>query len=620
MQHIHEMPFGPQLLKEGGAKFRIWAPEAKTIKLSLNRSKTVITEMTSGADGWYTATIDDARAGDSYHFIVDDNLNVPDPASRYQPNGVHGPSQLINPSKYNWKDDEWYGRPIEEAIIYELHTGTFSEEGTFQGIQEKLDYLENLGVTAIELMPVSDFPGEFNWGYDGVLPFAPARCYGTPDDLKDLINDAHQRGIMVFLDVVYNHLGPDGNYMYVYANSFFSKTHSTPWGSGPNYDHEHSEIVRQYVVDNVLYWLSEYRFDGLRFDATDTISDTSKKHILTEIGEAVRSGPGKERAIHLILENVSNQAKHLNATNGDGRLFDSQWNDDIHHACHVLATGEDTGYYADFTEETSGTSALEHLGKSLAEGYSYQGEHSTYWGDKSRGEPSNHLPPEAFINFIQNHDQVGNRAFGERITTLCEEDAVRAIVSIVMLSPSIPMLFMGEEWGSKTSFHWFADVGEDLAEAVRAGRAEEFGKFDQFQDANTLSMIPDPCAEETFLKSRLDWNDLSEPEHQNWLGFYKLLIELRKRTIVPLIKNIDTEKTKWRILEEGLLKVVWPLKSGGTLKLFANMTDQGNPAPVFTESEFIEEHVVFQTPSSATADIALGTVEPWSVIWLVDRN
>lgn len=618
MYYIHDMPFGPKLLKDGGAEFRLWAPEASNVKLVLNRKREQILDMQSAKDGWYNLTVNDAKPGEIYNFLVDDHLNVPDPASRYQPNGVHGPSQLVNPTSFKWNDDEWTGRPLSEAVIYELHAGTFSKEGSFEAIQEKLDYFENLGITAIEIMPIADFPGEFNWGYDGVLHYAPARCYGKPDDLKALVNEAHSRGIMVFLDVVYNHFGPDGNYMYVYANSFFSQKHQTPWGSGINYDDKHSEYVRSYVVNNVLYWLNEFRFDGLRFDAVNTIVDESEKHILNEISEAVREGPGKDREIHLILENISNEAKFLNGANGGRRLFDSQWNDDIHHACHVLATGEEAGYYSDFTEDISGTSAIEHLGRTLAEGFSFQGQHSTYWGETARGTPSNHLPPTAFVSFTQNHDQVGNRAFGERITTLTEEEAVRAIVAIVLLAPSLPMLFMGEEWGSKNSFYWFADFSEDLREAVKAGRIEEFGKFEEFQDQKLVDKIPDPTEQETFLKSKLNWNELEDEVHQNWLGYYKLLIELRKRSIVPRIDSIDTKAAKWRILEEGLLKVVWPLKEGGSLKLIANLTDLGNPAPMFTESEFNEENVLFQTPSNSAIEIGLGTVPPWSVIWLID--
>ncbi len=619
MYYKYETKFGPRLLKDGGAEFRIWAPGAKKVELKLNGNKNGTKELNPTEHGWFELTVPEAKNGSRYQFVMDGELAVPDPASRFQPEGVHGPSQLVNPLAFKWDDEDWQGRPWNEAVIYELHPGTFSPEGNYQGIIEKLPYLDLLGITAIELLPLADFPGEFNWGYDGVLPYSPARCYGSPEDLKELVNEAHKRGLMVFLDVVYNHFGPDGNYMYVYAQNFFNAQNQTPWGNSINYDGKFSEYVRQFAIDNVLYWLTEFRFDGLRFDAIDSIIDNSDKHLLTEISEAVRNGPGKDRHIHLILENVSNNANFLGTTIGEAGLYDSQWSDDIHHACHVLVTGEDTGYYKDFNADTSNMSALEHLGRSLAEGYSFQGQHSTYWGEKKRGTPSAHLPPTAFIAFTQNHDQVGNRAFGERITSLAEEEAVRAIVGIILLSPTIPMLFMGEEWGSRSNFCWFADFNTDLAESVREGRLREFGKFEQFQDEALKSKIPDPCSEKTFIESRLNWGDLETPEHQKWFGFYKLLLELRKRSIMPIIGDIETGKASWKILEEGLLKVVWPLKSGGALRLIANLNDQGNPAPLFTESEFKEENILFQTPANASREINMGSALPWSVIWFVDR-
>ncbi|MBZ0190038.1 MAG: DUF3459 domain-containing protein, partial [Candidatus Obscuribacterales bacterium] len=476
----------------------------------------------------------------------------------------------------------------------------------------------SLGVTAIQLMPLSDFPGRFNWGYDGVLPFAPASAYGTPDDLKDLINEAHSRNMMVFLDVVYNHFGPDGNYLYVYANSFFSKTHKTPWGSGINYDGEGSQIVRRFVIDNVLYWLNEFRFDGLRFDAVDTIADQSKTHILKDIARAVKAGPEKDRHIHLILENIANNAELLRP-NGTDEAFTAQWNDDIHHAVHVLLTGESSGYYIDFDQDTSGISALEHLGRSLRDGFSFQGQHSHYWYDKERGSKSGDLPPTSFISFLQNHDQIGNRAFGERITSLAEKESLRAALSLILLAPSVPMLFMGEEWGARTPFCWFADFKGELADSIRAGRLNEFGRFDDFKDKEKLKKIPDPISEKTFLSSRLDWDDLSIEEHRSWFEFYRQLLALRTSAIIPIVDQIDSELASFEILEEGPLLAIWPLKTGGELRLFANMTDQGNPSPIFSLSEFDEKQILFQSRPDITAEIALGTVPPWAVIWLLNQ-
>jgi malto-oligosyltrehalose trehalohydrolase len=618
-QHLHEMPFGPRLLDNGGAEFRLFAPSAKTVDLCLYlKDGESISAMKKEEDGWYRLTVETARPGDKYHFVIDNDLRVPDPASRFQPEDVHGPSEIIDPRAFRWQDESWKGRPWREAIIYEMHLGTFSAEGTYEGLAEKLDYLRDLGVTAIEIMPLSDFPGAFGWGYDGVLPYAPDSIYGRPEDLKSLINEAHKRGLMVYLDVVYNHFGPEGNYLYVYAKSFFSAKHHTPWGNGINYDDVHNEVVRSFVINNVLYWLDEFRFDGLRFDAVDTICDDSQKHILHEIAETVRTRFKGEREIHLILENGDNKAELLDAgIPGFDNRFNAQWNDDIHHAMHVLATGETSGYYEDYDDEASVASAIEHLGRCLAEGFAYQGEKSPFRDGKLRGTASKEVAPGAFIGFIQNHDQIGNRALGERITHLSDTESVSAMVAMLLLNPAPPMLFMGEEWAASTPFVWFADFGDDLADKVREGRLKEFGKFADFKDPNKRNLIPDPCSQKTFYQCKLNWDEISEPEHQEWLEYYKRLIALRKSTIIPIIDKIDLTRRRWTITEEGLLEVRWPLTSGEELKLLANLSDTGATSPVFSASEFDEENVVFQMPLGASLEIALGTVPPWTVIWLL---
>jgi len=618
-QHLHEMPFGPRLLDEGGAEFRLFAPTAKTVDLCLYlKDNESITAMKPAEEGWFKLTVPEARPGHRYHFVIDGGLRVPDPASRFQPEDVHGPSEIIDPKQFRWEDDSWKGRPWSEAIIYEMHLGTFSPEGTYEGLGAKLDHLQELGITAIEILPLSDFPGKFGWGYDGVLPYAPDSIYGRPEDLKYLINEAHKRGLMVYLDVVYNHFGPEGNYLYVYAKSFFSKRHHTPWGNGINFDEKQSDVVRQFVVNNVLFWLEEYRFDGLRFDAVDTILDDSKKHILNEIAENVRTRYKGEREIHLILENGDNTAKLLDGGQGDYEdRFNAQWNDDIHHAMHVLATGETSGYYEDYADEMSHASAIEHLGKCLAEGFAYQGEKSAFRDGKLRGTDSKNTPSGAFISFIQNHDQIGNRALGERITALAGIDEVSAMIAIFLLAPSPPMLFMGEEWGASTPFVWFADFGDDLADKVREGRLKEFGKFADFKNPERRKLIPDPCSMETFYKCKLNWDELWQPEHREWLEFYRRLIALRKHAIVPIIDKIDTARSRWTITEEGLLEVRWPLETGEELKLLANLSDTGATSPIFSASEFDETNIVYQMPHNATAEIALGTVPPWTVIWLL---
>lgn len=641
MHHIHEMPFGPVFAVDGKVEFRLWAPTAKKVELLLYDGDKKPQLMKGTADGWHKLELSQIKPDSKYHFIIDGDLKVPDPASRYQPEDVHGPSQLVDPRKYRWQETDWRGRPWEEAVIYELHVGTYTREGTFEALIGKLDHLEELGITAIELMPVSDFPGKFNWGYDGVLPFAPDASYGTPDDLKAFIDAAHQRGIMVFLDVVYNHFGPEGNYLYVYAKKFFNAQRKTPWGEAINYELDGKELVRSYVVNNVLYWLTEFQFDGLRFDAVDTIVDSSNPHILEEIASAVRTGPGLDRHVHLILESVANDSdllwvepkktvdsnqKTIDYIDEDTESinldkYDAQWNDDMHHAMHVLVTGESSGYYRDYTQDDSGVSALEHLGRCLAEGFAYQGEQSVNRGGM-RGKPSKHVPTTAFVNFLQNHDQVGNRAMGDRITDVAEPDAILSMAAVYILAPSIPMVFAGEEWAASTTAPWFADFGTDLAKSVREGRLKEFSTFDDFKDPHKLKQIPDPCSEKTFLASKLDWDELSDELRREWFEYYRRLIALRKLAIVPLINKIKLEERSWRILDEGLLLVKWPLEGeeARELALLANLTDQGAPSPVFLASEFDEHNILFQTPQSAANEMALGTVPPWTVVWLLTES
>ena len=374
------MNFGPRIMADGGALFRLWAPDAKRISLRLTVSTEVSPEvipMARQAGGWFVLHHETAKPGDSYQFLIDGGLAVPDPASRCQARNIHGPSVICNPLEYNWNDGEWRGRSWEEVVIYELHVGTFSPQGTFNSVTKRLDYLVDLGVTAVELMPICQFPGQFNWGYDGALLFAPNTSYGKPEELKELVDMAHQRGLMVFLDVVYNHFGPEGNYLYVYArDAFFTGKFHTPWGTAINFQGPQSRTVRDFYIANALYWLEEYHMDGLRFDAVHAIFDHSHPDILEEISQRVLSGPGQQRDIHLILENDNNCTGYL-TRDSDGRPqnFAAQWNDDFHHACHTILTGETEGYYLDYSEKP-----IHHLGRCLAEGFAYQGEKSLYRG------------------------------------------------------------------------------------------------------------------------------------------------------------------------------------------------------------------------------------------------
>ena len=406
------MPFGAEALAGGGVRFRLWAPGAKNVDLSLGHR---IVPMRPNPDGWYEHVEPQAGPGTRYRYRIDAELLVPDPASRFQPEDVDGPSEVVDPQAYKWAAHAWTGRPWTEAVIYELHVGAFTPEGTYAAAAKKLKALVDLGVTAIELMPLADFAGQRNWGYDGVLPYAPDSVYGRPEELKALIDAAHGLGLMVLLDVVYNHFGPKGNYLPRYAPQFFTDRHQTPWGAAIDFS---NDSVRKFFVHNVRYWLEEYRFDGLRFDAVHAIIDESPRHILDEICASVPAGK------HLVLENDANQARFI----GPGK-YTAQWNDDSHHGYHVLATGESDGYYVAYADAPA-----KHLARCLAEGFAYQGEESPF-SKEPRGEPSAHLPPSCFVDFLQNHDQVGNRAFGERLTQLSEERKLKTLSAIQLLAP-----------------------------------------------------------------------------------------------------------------------------------------------------------------------------------------
>jgi len=514
-------------------------------------------------EGWFEL-VTEARPGAQYKFKIDNGQEVADPASRFQPSGVHGPSEVVDPLAFEWQNPQWKGRPWEEAVIYELHVGTFSPRGTFAGAEVKLDYLSELGVTAIEIMPVSTFPGDRNWGYDGVLPYAPSPTYGGPDDFKRFIDAAHSANLMVFLDVVYNHFGPEGNYLHLYAPQFFTDRHHTPWGQAINFDGPCSRTVRDFFIHNALYWLEEYQLDGLRFDAVHAIKDDSRPDILTELAETVRNSLA-DRLVHLVLENDNNAAHYLSPNIRYPRLYNAQWNDDIHHAAHILLTGEKDGYYSDYADKP-----IWHFGRCLAEGFGYQGEASAYRNGKLRGELSRELPPTCFVSFLQNHDQVGNRAFGERITQLAAPEKLRVALAAFLLAPSPPLLFMGEEFGADTPFMFFCDFGSDLASKVTEGRRSEFSHFSQFCSAEAQARIPDPNSPDTFLRSKLDWASLQATAHIQWLQFYRELLNFRQKEIVPLISKITPRSGKFKVIGDEAVSVNWQLTTGPTLEVIAN--------------------------------------------------
>ena len=606
MKRLHKMPFGTEAHKEGVVRFRLWAPSQSVLALVLQgaRGEQEI-GMVRADDGWFEVEIKSevANAGSRYGFRLEDGLCVPDPASRFQPEGVHGLSEVLDPKAYDWQDEDWRGRPWAEVVLYELHVGTFTPEGTFRAAIEKLDHLAGLGITAIELMPVADFPGRRNWGYDGVLPFAPDASYGRPDDLKALVDAAHARGLMVFLDVVYNHFGPEGNYLHCYAPQFFTERHKTPWGAAINFDDSGSRTVRDFFIHNALYWLEEYHFDGLRFDAVHAIIDDTRPDILEELATVVRESLGHGRHVHLVLENEHNTAHYLAHQGGKPRHYVAQWNDDIHHVLHVLLTGEHEGYYVDYAENP-----LQQLGRCLTEGFAYQGDPSAYRHGERRGESTRGLPSTAFVNFLQNHDQIGNRAFGERLTLLAKPQALRAATAVLLLAPQPPLLFMGQEWGSRTPFPFFCDFGAELGAAVTAGRRREFAKFPAFQDPEARARIPDPNDPATFSAAVLDWSELKKTDQRDWLSLHRDLLALRKREIVPLLGNLDGGQGHFRMLGGQALEVYWIFGDRSRLTLLANFGDESLPVTERPAGESLYATTVFDTD----------VLPPWGVFWFLE--
>ncbi|MBV9734553.1 MAG: malto-oligosyltrehalose trehalohydrolase [Acidisphaera sp.] len=535
--------FGAELLDGGTVRFRFWAPSVEAVTLELGDDALPMQRETGG---WFVAT---APCGDGarYRFRLPDGLAVPDPASRRQAGDVHDPSVVVDPRAYQWRHADWKGRPWHEAVVYELHVGAF---GGFAGVEKRLPELKALGVTAVELMPIADFPGQHNWGYDGVLPYAPDAAYGTPDELKHLIDAAHGLGLMMFLDVVYNHFGPDGAYLHAYAKTFFDESKHTPWGAAIDFTRPE---VRTYFTENALFWLLEYRFDGLRFDAVHAISPPE---FLDHMAARVRARPDDGRQIHLVLEHEGNVASHL------ARDFDAQWTDDVHHCLHVLLTGEREGYYEDFQD------AARLLARAMAEGFAYQGEVSPHSG-KPRGTPSAALPTTAFVICLQNHDQIGNRAFGERLTRLADRQALRAATALLLLAPFIPMLFMGEEWGSERPFLFFTDHNPELAELVRKGRREEFKKFAAFSDPGKRERIPDPNAPETFDASVPDFDPASKSGTAETLALHRELLALRRQHVIPRIPGARSAGAV--PLGRSGVCARWTMSDGAVLIIAANL-------------------------------------------------
>ncbi|MGA9867434.1 MAG: malto-oligosyltrehalose trehalohydrolase [Acetobacteraceae bacterium] len=537
-----DLGFGATVLPAGRTRFRLWAPARNNVEVVVGDAAPV--PMAPEPDGWFFVELPCA-AGSRYRYRLDDGTLVPDPASRFQPEDVHGPSEVVDPRAYGWRHGGWAGRPWHEVVLYEAHVGCM---GGFDGVARALPALKALGVTAVELMPIADFPGRHNWGYDGVLPFAPDSAYGSPDDLKALVDAAHGLGMMMFLDVVYNHFGPDGNYLGLCAPRMFRDDVHTPWGHA--IDFRRME-VRDFFTENALYWLDEYRFDGLRLDAVHEICDPGW---LDEMADEVRRVIGPARQVHLVLENERNEANHLM------RDIDAQWNDDGHHAFHVLLTGEDGGYYKDYAD--AGAPALARV---MAEGFFFQGQISSHRG-KPRGTPSAELPMTAFVLFLQNHDQIGNRALGERLTTLADPAALEAAIAAQMLCPQIPLIFMGEEVASRTPFLFFTDHDADLGALVREGRRKEFAHFAAFADPAQRARIPDPNDAATF-EASIPRPDPAHAEQRQAL--YRRLIDIRMREIAPHIERARSLGAT--VLGEAAIEARWRLGDRGVLTLAVNL-------------------------------------------------
>jgi maltooligosyltrehalose trehalohydrolase len=582
---MNERQFGARL-KPDGASFRLWAPAARRVDLLLQKPHA----MRRGEDGWFAVDIAGVKAGSLYKFRVNDEIDVPDPASAFQPDDISGPSELIDHAAYPWRASGWRGRPWQETVVIEAHVGTFTPQGSYRAMIDKLDHLVATGITALELMPLADFAGKRNWGYDGVLWYAPDSVYGRPDDLKALIDAAHQRGLMVFLDVVYNHFGPEGNYLGRYAPGFFTAV-QTPWGSAIDY---RVPQVRAFAIENALYWLGEYRFDGLRLDAVHAIPEQGETPMLHELSRAVgRLAVETGRHIHLVLENDDNAASLLDPEQdppqGDYR---AQWNDDYHHAWHVLLTGETHGYYSDYRR-----SPLRDIARALGSGFVYQGQASGHRGGQLRGEPSGELAPTAFINFLQNHDQIGNRALGDRLENHVSASAIEAALAITLLAPDVPMLFMGEEWGSKARFPFFCDFEGDLAEAVRKGRHKEFaGAYAKYGDE-----VPDPLDPTTFQSAMLDWGSRTQGAGRQRLALVRELLAIRQREIVPRLAGAafggaDAD-------DNGLLTASWRMGDGATLHLLANLSEQ------------TVSHRSGTRGNKIWGDEVSDSIPPWSVLW-----
>lgn len=528
---ISEAPWRPSLgacVRPDGVFFRVWAPRAKALEVEVSRGgrPPATHALARGPGGYFETFLASAAAGDEYRYRVDGRGPFPDPASRFQPAGVHGPSLIVDPGAFAWTDADWRGAPPGALSFYELHLGTFTPAGGFDGAAAKLDALAELGVAAIELMPVADFPGRRNWGYDGAALFAPARCYGAPDRFRAFVDAAHRRGLAVFLDVVYNHLGPAGNYTGAFSADYLTPARGSPWGAGINLDGNGSGPVRDFFIENARHWIHEYHLDGLRLDATHALADGSPRHFLAELAERVRASLPEGRRLTLIAEDNRNLARLVKPRAAGGYGLDAVWSDDFHHQMRRLLAGDREGYYADYRDSVSDLATI------VRRGWLYTGQRSAY-AKGPRGTPADGLEPGRFVFCLQNHDQIGNRAFGERLNAQIDAAAFRAATVLLLTAPQTPLLFMGQEWGASTPFLYFTDHDHELGRKVTEGRRREFEAFESFRASDVRVRIPDPQALETFERSRLRWGERASAAAQGLLRLHRALLSLRREEFSP---------------------------------------------------------------------------------------
>ena len=549
-----------------GVRFRVWAPASRevSVRIATPPARTVTLDPEIG--GWFAGFVDDVSAGARYRFELDGTHVWPDPASRWQPDGVHGPSAVVDPGEYRWHSGAWTPPPLEALVIYELHVGTFTPQGTFASAAGRLGQLAELGVTAVELMPVSAFPGTRNWGYDGAALFAPAAAYGTPDELRHFVDEAHRLGLAVIADVVYNHFGPDGAYAAACSPRFFSDRHTSPWGAGINLDGPDSDSVRRFFIEHAIAWIHEFRFDGLRLDATHALIDERPVHFVSELRAAVRSAV-RDRDVLLVAEDHRNLRVMMDPPERGGWGLDGVWADDFHHVARRLAAGDEEGYYRDYAGTTR------EMARTLRDGWLYQGEPSVHEGGPRGTSPAG-LSLSRFVICLQNHDQVGNRAFGERLHHQVAPEVFRALTAVLLLAPETPLLFMGQEWAATSPFLYFTDHQNALGRLVSEGRRSEFRHFRAFADPATRDTIPDPQAEETFLRSRLDWGERTHPLHAGVVTLHHDLLALRRTLVADEVSGLEGQDRIAAIDRDGVM-LRRRVRDGGELVLVARFRDAG---------------------------------------------